>query len=650
MNAYRLPRTPRSVGGFNWRALTCALLVLLFANIVATQYVAHTLGYQPALGKPILKLPKMAVYAPWSWATWTLGTVFKPNADQAVRMILLKSNAIVFGGIFAAFIAFLLVQHAKIRGMAGQAKDLHGSAEWARRRDIRASGLLDAKHGVYVGAWRDGRHTRYLRHNGQDHVLAFAPTRSGKGVGLVIPTLLGSWFESAVIYDIKGENWERTAGFRASLGPVFRFAPADPASSSRFNPLAEIRLHTERDVADAQNIAKMIIHDGVNAHEPYWHETGESLLTGAILHACYAADREGRIACLADVHWLMTEPGKDFRTSLRAWLTFQHTDSGTHPIVALKAQEMLDKEDRNFDGVASTARTALKLYSDPIVARNTSDSDFRIADLVSFARPVSLYVVVPAGEQQRLRPLTRLVFTTIVNRLTEELRTNRHRLLFLIDEFPSLRRLPVFADALSYMAGYGIKAFLIAQDLRQLVDSYGPNESIVSNCNVRVAYAPNTYETALLLSNMLGRQTVLQEVHSFSGKRFSPMPGHMNTSLAHYERPLLTPDEIQRLKAPIKEGDGPLERIVEPGQMLIFHSGHRPILGTQMLYFQDAEMLRRSEIRPPASLSAINDGALIPQRPITRTANIISRVETAPESADLSDEPTEQHDEISWPV
>src|SRR5260370_10036122 len=126
----------------------------------------------------------------------------------------------------------------------------------------------------------------------------------------------------------------------------------------------------------------------------------------------------------------------------------------THPVVREKVQEMLDKEDRHFGVVLSTAKTALTVYSDPLVAKNTSASDFTINDLVNHERPVSLYLVVPPSDKIRLRPLIRLMFTLTVNRLTDKMefqgaehKPNKHRLLLLIDQFPSLNRMEVFADA-----------------------------------------------------------------------------------------------------------------------------------------------------------------------------------------------------------
>ena len=251
----------------------------------------------------------------------------------------------------------------------------------------------------------------------------------------MIPTLL-AWDESAVIYDIKGENWAKTAGFRASRGQLcFKFSPVEEATSSRFNPLAEVRLFTPRDVSDAQNIADMIIRSGEDSPmERHWEDSAASLTTGMILHACYTAAAEDRVACLADLAGLFTRPGVEFRETLNEMVSYPHdteyrhgwrTPAGlktsTHPVVSEKAQEMLDKESKELSGVLSTAKTALALYSDPLVARNTAASDFTINDLVNDDRPVSLYLVVPPSDKIRLRRLIRLMFTMVVNRLTERM-------------------------------------------------------------------------------------------------------------------------------------------------------------------------------------------------------------------------------------
>ena len=372
----------------------------------------------------------------------------------------------------------------------------------------------------------------------------------------------------------------------------------------------------------------MIVRTGEDsAQERYWQDAAASITTGMILHVCYAAAAEGRTACLTDLAAVFTRPGQSFHETLdelenyphdparrHGWRTPDGERTATHPVVREKAREMLDKEVKDFSGVLSTAKTALTLYSDPLVARNTSASDFTIDDLVNHERPVSVYLVVPPSDKIRLRPLIRLIFTMIVNRLTERMdfagasqKGNRYRLLFMIDEFPSLKRMEVFADALSYMAGYGLKAYLITQDIRQIVDEYGPNESIVSNCHVRVAYAPNQYDTAELLSKMTGAKTVQKATFNFSGSRFAPIANHMSATVDQVERPLVTPDEVMRLKPPKKAGHGAGERIVAPGDMLIFVSGHYPIYGTQILYFTDSVLAKRAEIPPPTGFAAVEE-------------------------------------------
>jgi type IV secretion system protein VirD4 len=648
---YRTPRHPGFVGGYNWPAAVAGALWLLAVNIAATQLVAHSFGYQPALGTPVLAYGSFKLYPPHLWCLWVLKHA--GSTDPRIRLPILTGALVVVVGSALTVVVVYAMNLRRARKLSENTEDLHGSARWAHPDDVRATGLLDSTQGVYVGGWRDpaGNRLHYLRHNGPEHVLAFAPTRSGKGVGLVIPTLL-AWSESAVIYDIKGENWARTAGFRHQSDHLcFKFSPVEIGNGSRFNPLAEIRIGTPRDVSDAQNVADMIVRTGEDSpQERYWQDAAASIATGMILHVCYAADAEGRIACLSDLAAVFTHPGQSFRDTLlelenfphdptreRQWRTAGGELTATHPVVREKVREMLDKEDRDFSGVLSTAKTALTLYSDPLVARNTSASDFTINDLVNHERPVSLYLVVPPSDKIRLRPLMRLIFTMIVNRLTERMdfegpaqKRNRYRLLFMIDEFPSLKRMDVFSDALSYMAGYGLKAYLITQDIRQIVDEYGPNESIVSNCHVRVAYSPNQYDTAELLSKMTGTKTVQKASFNFSGSRLAPIANHVSASVDHIERPLMTPDEVMRLKPPKKTGHGARERIVAPGDMLIFVSGQYPIHGTQILYFADPVFAKRAAIPPPAQFFTLEDGVVQPQSPSNQTRNVISRPETSP--------------------
>ncbi len=390
-----------------------------------------------------------------------------------------------------------------------------------------------------------------------------------------------------------------------------------------------------------------------STHDEHWIKSATSLITGLILHLCYVAKRKNRFATLAELSNALTPLMSDLtmpldlegmneqqvnvareyfsqimRTPHVESTSYWHLRDGqktlVHPVVLEKMQEMLNREDKEFSGVLSTAKTTLILYSDPLVQRSIEESDFTINDLKHFKYPVSLYLVVPPSDIERLKPLLRLIFTMAVNRLTEELEEVRnskikqalkkdekftprldHRLLLLIDEFPSLGKMPIFETAFAYIAGYGIKAYLITQDIEQIKDAYGNHESIISNCHIRIAFAPNKTETAEALSKMAGTTTILRAAVSYSGSRSSPLATNVSTNIDHISRPLITIDELMRLPGPVKEGQGEAQRIVSPGAMLIFIAGQSPIFGKQLLYFQDPILSKRSAIRPPDKLFTI---------------------------------------------
>ncbi|MGY3465457.1 type IV secretory pathway TraG/TraD family ATPase VirD4 [Bradyrhizobium sp. LM6.11] len=317
---------------------------------------------------------------------------------------------------------------------AREAKNVqtYGSARWAEPREVKAVGLLGAD-GVVLGRLDDD----YLRHDGPEHVLCFAPTRSGKGVGLVVPSLL-TWPGSAIVHDIKGENWQLTAGYRSRHGRVLLFDPTN-AKSSAYNPLLEVR-RGEWEVRDVQNVADVLVDpEGSLDKRNHWEKTSHSLLVGAILHVLYAeVDKT-----LAGVAAFLSDPKRPIETTLQAMMTTPHLgEKGPHPVVASTARELLNKSDNERSGVLSTAMSFLGLYRDPVVAEVTSRCDWRIADLSADPQPATLYLVVPPSDISRTKPLIRLVLNQIGRRLTEDLhaRDRRHRILMMLDEFPALGR------------------------------------------------------------------------------------------------------------------------------------------------------------------------------------------------------------------
>jgi type IV secretion system protein VirD4 len=247
---------------------------------------------------------------------------------------------------------------------------------------------------------------------------------------------------------------------------VLLFDPTN-ASSAAFNPLLEVR-RGEWEVRDVQNVADVLVDpEGSLERRNHWEKTSHSLLVGAILHVLYAeADKT-----LAGVANFLSDPRRPIETTLRAMMTTPHLGhAGVHPVIASAARELLNKSENERSGVLSTAMSFLGLYRDPVVSQVTRRCDWRIRDLVTAERPTTLYLVVPPSDISRTKPLVRLVLNQIGRRLTEELhdKKRRHRLLLMLDEFPALGRLDFFESALAFMAGYGLKSFLIAQSLNQI--------------------------------------------------------------------------------------------------------------------------------------------------------------------------------------
>ena len=606
---YNLPdQKGKQLTGVKYEGILAGLLVIVLVSWIATQYAASSLGYQEALGKPIATFIK-PIYQPFAWIVW--GWKFGDLENAFVRGVFSRVYIGMTSGVSVAiFLAAWLSYRRSYKASSG-AEHIHGSAHWASPEETKATGLLNGE-GVYVGAYQRPGSTKveYLRHDGPEHIMAFAPTRSGKGVGLVLPTLL-SWPHSALVYDIKGENFALTSGWRQKKAGNYclKFEPtATDGSSVRFNPLAEIRLGTDYEVSDVQNIVTMIVDPDGKGLNDHWAKTGHALLVGAVLHVLYAEEDK----TLAGVANFLSDPSRTLIDTLNYMLGTAHDRDSTrgwpedvHPVVAASARDMLNKSENEMSGVLSTAMSFLTLYRDPVVSKNTACSEFKVRDLMNADKPVTLYLVVPPSDKDRLKPLIRLVVNQVVRTLTERMEFKdgrsvagyKHRLLLLIDEFPSLGKLDIFEEALAFIAGYGMKAYLIIQDISQLWTAYGKDESIFSNCHIRVAYAPNKIETADLLSKMTGTATITKQQTNYSGDLFQPMLKNISSSSQEVARPLLTPDEVMRLPAAKKDSKG---NVTEAGDMLIFVAGHAPIYGKQILYFMDPTFSERAKVAAPA--------------------------------------------------
>jgi type IV secretion system protein VirD4 len=580
-----------------WGQIVVVFAIVLVTMWAATQWVAWKLGYQPQLGQPWFEvLPGVPVYLPPAFFWWWYAY------DAYAPHVFVEGAYIAASGGFISIA--VAVGMSVWRAREARTAATYGSARWATPSEILAAGLT-APDGVVLGRFeRD-----YLRHDGPEHVLCFAPTRSGKGVGLVVPTLL-TWPGSCIVHDIKGENWTLTSGFRSRHGRVLLFDPTN-AKSAAYNPLLEVR-RGEWEVRDVQNVADVLVDpEGSLERRNHWEKTSHALLVGAILHVLYAEPHK----TLAGVAGFLSDPKRPIEVTLRAMMTTAHLgESGPHPVIASAARELLNKSENERSGVLSTAMSFLGLYRDPVVAKVTHHCDWRIRDLVEGDRPASLYLVVPPSDISRTKPLVRLILNQIGRRLTEDLHAKgkRHRLLLMLDEFPALGRLDFFESALAFMAGYGLKSFLIAQSLNQIEKAYGPNNAILDNCHVRVSFATNDERTAKRVSDALGTATEMRAMKNYAGHRLSPWLGHLMVSRQETARPLLTPGEIMQLS---------------PSDELVLVSGVPPIRARKARYYEDIRLTERV-LPPPAvgkrsGVAASDDWSRLPS-PVVSTGQEVS--------------------------
>lgn len=651
-------KKPRK-NNLKWILAVMAVLTLVFAMQVGTQYYASVFNYQPALGGSITH-----IYPFWSLFTW--GAKFPQYGAVFGKAFALFFMVVVFGFLVIVVTKIILSNSAKFKD------DLHGSARWANEKDLIDAGLLPRKGfaarfkktninknkpGVVIGAWRDAKgKIHYLIHRGAEHILTIAPTRSGKGVGLVVPTLL-TWTHSTLISDLKGELWALTAGWRKMFAKnvVMKLEPASAEDSVHWNPFEEVRVDTQNEMGDVQNIALMLVdNDGQGLHD-HWRKKAYALFTGLILHVLYKAkNQKGYKPNLPTLDAELSNPKRPIAELWEEMRTYPHLkykfDANpqtfhvlrneenkaknpnpsseelykellaegklTIPQVAQTGTDMKDTPEEERGSIVSTAKSSLDLYRDPVVARNVSESNFMIKDLMDNKQAVSLYIVTKPNDKARIRPVVRLFITMVLRLLTDEIKFKKGRqvkshlwqLLLMLDELPAIGKLPIVQESLAFMAGFDIRGYLIAQDRGQLTNNtlgYGDKETITGNSHIQNYYAPVLYDTAEYISKKIGKTTIVKEEVNVSGKRAGVFLSNVSKTYRETERALLTPDEVMTLPAPKKDGD----KIIEAGDMLIQIAGMPPIYGTQVLFFDDPVWSVRAQVEPPKQ----SDRIIIPE-------------------------------------
>jgi len=572
-----------------WLHLVAAVLALGGAGYLARSHGVFGCAVLALPGVLLVLLARGPVYLPHQGLAWLLpllrSSETRPEAVEALAVSVAAS-------LLAAALGLMLASGSR----SSPAEVAHGSSRPAEMQDLREAGLVGIPSGVHLGAWRTRSGLVPLRDDSEDHVLLVMPSGAGKTSGTIVPTLLTS-NQPAIVLDPKGEIYQLTAGWRAKQGHrCIYYSPSSPDALA-WNCLAEIT--PEAEIADlrvlAENLVSYPSYSSDEQGASHWTSSARNLLRLLCLHSLHAHPRPS----LPSVHAMLYQ-GKDHHALFDDLASYPHDpDRGfhdpstgeptaTHPQVKLLANAFGAIPDRELGSIVSTLGQFLALWDDPIVARASSRSDFTLEEVCDPDTPTTLYIALPYGDLQPLSPLLRVQLALLTRRLTTDSPVKEpdasRRLLFVLDEFAALGRIPIIEQMLAFFRGYGVRALLVVQDLTQLKRAYSEHESISGGCQIHVLSASQSAATRQHLSRLAGETTVSYSRRSVSGGRMSPIKTRASRSSVEVKRPLITEGEAGAL---------PKDRVV------ILKTGLPPVVAWRLPYFVDKELSKRAAIPPP---------------------------------------------------
>ena len=519
----------------------------------------HVNGADPALAGPFSIIEYWKLYA--------------HSSEKFVR-VSVQLCAIGPWALLAGFIGWAVI--------AKQNRPLHGAARFANTAEIRKAGLLDPKGGLDKTILVGKKNGRYLTYGGYQFVILAAPTRSGKGVGIVVPNCL-NYSDSLVVLDIKGENFDITSGFRAKHGQkVYLFAPFDEAGvTHRYNPLEYISDDPAQRLGDIDAIGTAL-YSGGNQNDKFWSENAKDLFRGLCL---FVLERKALPKTFGEILRQASGKGKPLKEYIFEELK-KAQDTG-HPFSNACIDclnRVLSNSENTLAGIVATFGTPLLIFQNPRVDLATSANDF---DLREVRRErMSIYFKMPPNKLKEGSVLVNLFFDQLLNLNTRVLpsqdKTLKQQCLVLLDEMTSIGKVAMIAQAVSYMAGYNMRLLTIIQNKSQLEDVYGKAGALtlLSNHALMVMYAPSptVQSDAQEYSEMLGYETVK------SRSRTSSMQSS-STSTSDQRRALMLPQEIREL--------GQTREIVSLENC-------KPILCDKIRYYEDPDFTCRAHLPPPS--------------------------------------------------
>ena len=448
---------------------------------------------------------------------------------------------------------------------------LHGKASFANERDIAAAGLR-AKKGLLLGR----KDSRLLCFGGSEHILVYAPTRTGKGVGYVIPNLL-NWPDSVVVLDVKKENFEKSAGFRSAHGQeVYLFDPLDEnGCTARYNPLSYVRSHPDDLYDDLQRIAVMLF-PSESRGDPFWFESARSAFVAI---GGYVSETPGLPFTIGEILRQLSST-QDLKKHFEKIIEARKSGPSPlsrHCVTAL--HDFLAASENTMNSVRKTVTARLGLWLNPRIDAATAENDFDLRLLRQ--RPMSIYLGVTPDNLDRLSPLLNLFFQQVVDLNTRELPEQNpkldRKLLLLLDEFAALGNVQVLAKSVAFLAGYGVRLLTVIQSPAQLRAIYGIDltKNIITNHAVEVVFAPKEQDVANELSERFGYDTVKSK--SRSGPKGLAMRA-ISETVSDHRRALMLPQEL---------------KLLPRSQAILLMAGVPPIIVEKIVYYEDKAFIKR---------------------------------------------------------
>ena len=509
------------------------LLLTLFLTLLAGIYLS---------GVVVPMLLKVQASTPWYETWWSYYRALdlpqvKPHASK-IKL----GTAIGFGLPFLVMLPLVVIA---LRGVGHRA--LHGDARFAGAGDLAKKGMFKPHpDGIVVGKMGG----KLIRLPGQQFAILAAPTRSGKGVGIVIPNLL-DYQESCVVLDIKQENFDLTSGWRASQGQdIYLFNPfAEDRRTHRWNPLTYVSADPALRVSDLSSIAAMLYPDGSD-DQKFWVSQARNAFMAFALYLFENWDEEqslgfpfSRYPTLGAIYRLSSGDGSDLKKFLQNLSTRKFLGANAKTAFA----NMLSQADETFASIMGTFKEPLNAWINPVLDAATGGDDFLLTDVRK--KRMTIYIGIQPNKLAESRLIVNLFFSQLINQNTRELPQNnpelKHQCLLLMDEFTSIGKVEIIASAIAYMAGYNVRLLPIIQSMAQLDAVYGKDvaRTMITNHALQIVYAPREQQDANDYSEMLGYTTIRKKNRSRSYGQ------HGNYTLSENEerRALMLPQELKAM-------------------------------------------------------------------------------------------------------